>query len=149
MECALRIDSDNTTAKVVLPDGDPSAQRSVLREQIGGSPEGAVYHRRALLHVHGDGRNAGLAPNLAGWALACVWRGRELPYQLCGPVVVTGPYADEGGVAPLEEGLLRQAEVTAQTVRETLAAWKHRPPVSNEAAVQELLAYVRHEMTSV
>ncbi|MEU6578212.1 hypothetical protein [Streptomyces sp. NPDC046805] len=36
----------------------------------------------------------------------------------------------------------------AQTVRDTLTEWRGRPPASNEAAIEELLAYAARDVAS-
>jgi hypothetical protein len=98
-----------------------------------------VYHRRAVLHIHGNGQKLGLSQNLAAWALASAWRGMPL-YPLAGPIVVTGRTAS-GDVTALDDDLVQHAKAVARTVRDTLSEWRARPPASNEASVNELLAY--------
>ncbi|MGW6144260.1 hypothetical protein [Streptomyces sp. NPDC055140] len=61
-------------------------------------------------------------------------------YPLHGSIVVTGCRHAEGEVTGLDEDLVHQAEAVAATVRETVQRWLERPPVSDEAAAQELLA---------
>ncbi|MCE0446825.1 hypothetical protein LT493_26240 [Streptomyces tricolor] len=53
-----------------------------------------------------------------------------------------------GAVAALDDGLAEQAHAVTQTVRETLGEWHSRPPVSNEAALAELLAYVARDVVA-
>ncbi|POX48165.1 hypothetical protein C3489_27780 [Streptomyces sp. Ru71] len=140
---ALCIAPDTAISELDLPEpGAPSA----IREHIGssGAVDLGVYHRQALLHMHGDGHAIGLAQNIAAWALASAWRGIVL-YPMHGPVVVTGR-AEDGGVAALDDDLAQQAHAVAQTVRETLAEWRLRPPASNEAALSELLAYAARDV---
>ncbi|MFF4836974.1 hypothetical protein [Streptomyces sp. NPDC001315] len=103
-----------------------------------------MYHRRVLLHIHGNGRAMGLAQNIAAWALASAWRGMAL-HPVHGPVVVTGR-AQDGAVAALDDGLARHVHAVAQTVRETLAEWRTRPPASNKVALNELLAYAARDV---
>ncbi|MGW4823519.1 hypothetical protein ACWEP4_32375 [Streptomyces sp. NPDC004227] len=103
-----------------------------------------MYHQWALLHIHGDGRATGLAQNIAAWALASAWRGMAL-YPIPGPVVVTGR-AQDGEVTGLDASLAQHAHAVAQTVRETLGEWRTRPPASNEAALNELLAYAARDI---
>lgn len=62
-----------------------------------------------------------------------------------GPVVVTGR-AQDGDVAALDDGLAHHAHAVAQTGRETLGEWRTRPPASNEAALNELLAYAARDV---
>ncbi|MBC2868663.1 hypothetical protein [Streptomyces mexicanus] len=135
---ALRIAPDTAVRELDLP--EPGAQ-SAIREHIGtsGAVDQGVYHRQTLLHIPGDGRVLGLAQNITAWALASAWRGIAL-YPIHGPVVVTGR-AEDGAVAALDDDLAQQVQAVAQTVRETLAEWRSRPPASNEAALSELLAY--------
>ncbi|MFI0772583.1 hypothetical protein ACH4TQ_48165 [Streptomyces sp. NPDC021218] len=139
--CALRIDPDATSSRLDLPT-DQAAQHNVLRSLIGGSTDRAVYHRNALLHVHGNGAGMRLPVNPAAWALACSWRGLALPYLLYGPVIVTGPDTS-GTVEDLKDRLLAQAEEVARRAEELRLEWSARPPVSEPAARQELLAYAR------
>ncbi|MGW7530257.1 hypothetical protein [Streptomyces sp. NPDC054783] len=140
---ALRIAPDTTVTELDLP--EPGAH-SAIRDHIGttGPVDQGLYHRRALLHIHGDGRTIGLAQNIAAWALASTWRGIAL-YPIHGPVIVTGR-AHDGGVAALDDALARHAHAVAQTVRETLGEWRTRPPASNEAALSELLAYAARDV---
>ncbi|MDN3061263.1 hypothetical protein PH213_43620 [Streptomyces sp. SRF1] len=80
--------------------------------------------------------------NPAAWALACAWRGLDLPYLLYGPVIVTGP--DPGGaVETLNNSLLAQAEEVTRTVAELRGQWSTQPPMSEPAARLELLANAR------
>lgn len=83
---ALRIAPDTTVTELNLPE---TGACSAIRDQLGtASAVGqGVYHRRALLHFHGDGRAIGLAQNIATWALASSWRGM-VPYRVHGPVTV-------------------------------------------------------------
>jgi hypothetical protein len=140
---AVRIAPDNTLTELVLPESDA---HSAIRESVGlpGAVDQAVHHPRALLHVHGERRVLGLGENLVAWALASAWRGMSL-YPLHGPVVVTGR-RHHGGVAALDDDLAQHACTVTQTVRDTLATWRTRPPVSQEAALGELLAYARSDV---
>ncbi|MEU6510996.1 hypothetical protein [Streptomyces sp. NPDC046942] len=142
---ALRIAPDTTLTELDLPETDAF---SAIRQHVGtsGAVDLAVYHPRALLHVHGEGQVIGLGQNLAAWALASAWRRMTL-YPLHGPVVVTGRTPD-GEAAALDDDLAEHVRTVAQTVRETLKAWKARPPVSNEAAISELLAYAARDVAS-
>ncbi|MFE9121294.1 hypothetical protein [Streptomyces sp. NPDC007172] len=126
------------------------AQYAQIRSAVGGSAEAAYYHRGTVLHVPATGNTDGLNPNLVAWALACGWRKMELPYLLYGPIVITGPYdADGAAVGQLSEQLTAQVRTVCDTVRETVAGWRVWPPVSNEAAVAELLAYTHRDRTVV
>ncbi|MFJ4634058.1 hypothetical protein [Streptomyces sp. NPDC088847] len=139
------IDPDTTVADISLPELDA---QSAIREHLG-SPDAVdqgVYHRRAVMHVHGNGQTIGLPQNLTAWALASAWRGMPL-YPLAGSIVVTGRTAT-GDVTALDDDLAEHAKAAAQTVRETLAQWGMRPPASNEAAIGELLAYVARDVAS-
>jgi hypothetical protein len=91
---ALRIDPAATVTDVNLPE---SGAYSAIREHVGSpdSVDQGVYHRRAVVHRHGNGRGIGLPQNLAAWALASAWRGMAL-YPLAGPIVITG--RTEGGI---------------------------------------------------
>ncbi len=142
---ALRIDPDTTVTDLDLPETDG---HSAIRELVG-SPDAVdqgVYHRRALLHLHGDGQRAGLPQNLAAWALASAWRGVAL-YPLAGTIVITGR-TETGDVAALDDDMVQHATAVAQTVRETLGEWRTRPPASNEEAISELLAYAARDVAS-
>ncbi|WP_199550188.1 hypothetical protein [Streptomyces sp. N35] len=143
---ALHIDVDTTVTPLTLR----TPPYDQLRTLLGGVTVTGIYHRRAVLHIlddgqqrHADGRT-GL--NLAAWALASAWRGIDL-YPLYGPVVITG--GDAGTSTSLEDDLGTQVLRSATTVRETLAEWRLRPPASNDAAVAELLAYVRNDLRAV
>ncbi|MEU8975642.1 hypothetical protein AB0D11_41680 [Streptomyces monashensis] len=69
---ALCIAPDTTLTELTLPDSDVL---SVIRQHVGtsGAVDQAVYHPRALLHVHGEGQVMGLDQNVAAWALASAW----------------------------------------------------------------------------
>ncbi|MFF1917054.1 hypothetical protein ACFVYE_37005 [Streptomyces sp. NPDC058239] len=141
----LRIDPDTMLTEVVLSERDA---HFAIREHVGttGAVDQAVYHSRVLLHLHGEGQVIGLGQNLAAWALASAWRGMPL-YPLHGPVVLTGRTGG-GGVAALDDGLVQHARTVTRTVRETLVAWRMRPPASNDAAVSELLAYAARDIAA-
>ncbi|MEU9546389.1 hypothetical protein [Streptomyces mirabilis] len=142
---ALRISPDATVTDLNLPVADA---HSAIRECIGSpdSVDQGTYHRRAVLHIQGDGLTLGLRQNLAAWALASAWRGTAL-YPLAGPVVVTGRTAS-GDVTTLDDDLVQHAQAVAQTVRANVAQWRTRPPASNEAAIKELLAYAARDVAS-
>ncbi|GGP56866.1 hypothetical protein [Streptomyces melanogenes] len=142
---ALRIDPDTTVTELDLPQTDAFCQ---IRVHVG-SPDvvdQGVYHRRAVLHRDGSGRTLGLPQNLVGWALASAWRG-VARYPLAGTVVVTGCTAD-GEVTALDDDLVEHVQAVADAVRETLERWRRRPPVSDEAAIGELLAYAARDVAS-
>ncbi|MGW1768252.1 hypothetical protein ACWCQL_29940 [Streptomyces sp. NPDC002073] len=100
-----------------------------------------MYHRRAQLHVHGNGQTEQLPLNLAGWVLASAWRGIELPYGLYGTIVVTGQSAQD-----LELDLAAEVEAVCAAVTEVRAEWQDRPPACEGPARAELLAAARHTM---
>lgn len=79
-----------------------------IRHILGGSPDRAVYHREALLWVHGNGAGESLPSNLPAWTLARAWRGLTLDHQLFGDVVITGRGPD-GDAEPLSADLSAQA----------------------------------------
>jgi hypothetical protein len=55
---ALRIDPDTTVTDLNLPATDA---QSAIQEHVGSDAiDQGVYHRRALLHIHGNGLKAGL-----------------------------------------------------------------------------------------
>ncbi|MEU5298964.1 hypothetical protein [Streptomyces umbrinus] len=142
---ALRIDTDTTVTDLNLPETDA---HSVIRDLVG-SPDAVdqgTYHRRALLHIHGNGQQIGLPANLAAWALVSIWRGSPL-YPLAGTIVVTGRTAS-GDTETLNDELAQHVKAVAQTVRETMQAWRTRPPVSNDAAIRELLTYAARDVVS-
>ncbi|WP_309030740.1 hypothetical protein [Streptomyces alfalfae] len=142
---ALKIAPDATVTEMDLPEANA---RAAIRELLG-SPDTVdqgIYHHRAVLHIHGNGRQLGLPENLAAWALASAWRGTAL-YSLAGPVALTGRTM-AGELTSLDSDLVRHARAVAQTVRETLTEWRRRPPVSNEAAISELLAYATRDISA-
>ncbi|MFR0367632.1 hypothetical protein [Streptomyces sp. MCC20] len=142
---ALLIAPDGTVTELDLPE---SAVSSAIRDHIGsdGAVDQGRYHPHALLHVHGDGQRIGLDANLTAWALASAWRGMPL-YPFQGPVVVTGRTQD-GDTSGLDDTLAAHVHAVAQTVRETRETWQTRPPASNEAAVNELLAYAVRDVAA-
>ncbi|MFJ2349597.1 hypothetical protein [Streptomyces antimycoticus] len=138
---ALRINPDATSTRLHLPT-EQAAQHDLIRRLIGGSTDRAVYHRQALLHVHHNGTGTQLPVNPAAWALACTWRGLDLPYLLYGPVIITGP--DTGStIEELNDRLLTQAEKITRTAQELRLEWSTRPSASEPAARLELLANAR------
>lgn len=149
MTSALRIAVDGEVTEVDLPD-EPDAQRSLLNELVGGDAEAAYYHRSTVLHLHSQGARLHFPPNITSWALACVWRHMNLgfDYVLHGPVIVTGAYGDDGGLGPLPDEFVAQVRTAAATVREAIESWRERSPVSTEAALAEVLAYVQRDLTS-
>ena len=122
---ALRVAPDTVVTELDLP--VPGAH-SAIQDHIGttGAIDQGVFHRRALLHIHGDGAAIGLAQNIAAWALASAWRGMAL-YPIHGPVIVTGR-AQDGGVAALDDGLARHVHAVAQTVRKRWGSGAHVRP---------------------
>ncbi|MDX3321146.1 hypothetical protein PV415_30000 [Streptomyces sp. ME03-5684b] len=141
---AFSINPDATVAGLNFPASDV---QSAIQEYLGSDAvDQAVYHPRAVLHIHGNGRNLGLPQNLAAWALASAWRGMSL-YPLAGPIVVTGR-TERGDVMALDGDLVQHTKAVAQTVRDTFSEWRARPPASNEAAVNELPAYAARDVAS-
>ncbi|GAB3177971.1 hypothetical protein [Streptomyces incanus] len=49
-------------------------------------------------------------------------------------------------MAALGRDLVQHARAVAQTVRDTLAEWRTRPPASDEAAISELLVYAARDV---
>ncbi|MFE2337568.1 MULTISPECIES: hypothetical protein [Streptomyces] len=141
---ALSIDPDAAVTDLNLPGAD--AQSAIQTHLGSDAVDRGVYHRRAVLHIDGNGQNLGLPQNLAAWALASAWRGKPL-YPLAGVIVVTGR-TESGGLTTLDDDLVQHAKVVAQTVCDTLSEWRARPPASNEAAVSELLAYAARDVAS-
>ncbi|MFF8946721.1 hypothetical protein ACF1A5_31585 [Streptomyces sp. NPDC014864] len=84
---ALRIAPDTTVTELDLPAADAHFAIQDHIRTTHAVHQGA-YYRRALLHIHGDGRATRLTQNTTAWALASAWRGIAL-YPLHGPVIVT------------------------------------------------------------
>ncbi|MER6386622.1 hypothetical protein [Streptomyces sp. NPDC001250] len=82
--------------------------------------------------------------NITAWALASAWRGMAL-CPIHGPVIVTG-CTEDGQVAGLDDGLAQHAHTVTRTVWETLGEWRTWPPVSNDAALNELRAYTARDV---
>ncbi|GAA2418052.1 hypothetical protein ACFPFX_04820 [Streptomyces mauvecolor] len=144
------VDEGARLTALELPADDAGAQYAQIRSAVGGSAEAAYYHRGSVLHVPATGSVDGLSPNLVVWALACGWRKMELPYLLYGPIVITGPYDEDGAaVGELADRLTAQVRTVCDTVRETVIGWRTRRPASNEAALSELLAYTRRDLSAV
>lgn len=143
---ALRIDEQGGVQTVHLPD-TYAAQRAALCDLVGGATDAGVYHRQAVLHVHGNGAAAQeLQFNTAAWALASAWRGLDIPYGLYGPIVVTGPAETDGGHGPLSPEFEAQVRGVCAAVRDVHAEWQTRPPAGETAARAELLAAARHQV---
>ncbi|WP_437080930.1 hypothetical protein [Streptomyces sp. enrichment culture] len=127
----------------------PEANARAAIQELLGSPDTVdqgIYHHRAVLHVHGNRRRLGLPRDLAAWELASAWRGTAL-YPLAGPVAMTGR-ATAGELSGLDSDMVGHARAVAQTVRETLTERRRRPPVSNGAAISELLAYATRDISA-
>jgi hypothetical protein len=136
---ALRIDPDATVEPFMLPAAQ-AAQRQDLRDLLGGTVDAGVYHRQALLHVHGGGPTGQDLPlNVAAWTLDSTWQGMEI-YGLYGTAVVTGPNRPDGGSAALDDGLAQQVRAVCAAVRDVLIEWQTRPPAGEAAARAEVLA---------
>ncbi|KOU66700.1 hypothetical protein ADK55_05040 [Streptomyces sp. WM4235] len=140
---ALRIDTDGSVVALPWPE-EYTERRGVVRTAVGGSADAAIYHRRAHLHVHGNGQAEDLPMNLSAWVLASHWRGVEIPYAFHGPVVVTGPQLDG-----LDESVARQVLAMCAAVADVRAEWVTRLPVGESQARAELLAAVRHAVTAL
>ncbi|MEU9044500.1 MULTISPECIES: hypothetical protein [unclassified Kitasatospora] len=138
---ALQIDPAGPVVEIELPD-DPALLRRVLATRLGGSPDRGVYHRRALMWLHGNTINEGLPPNVLATALASAWRGMDIgaSYFLHGRVIVTG--AADGDADRLEEELAGQAREVGQVVADLARVWATVPPASNEAAWAEIVRAV-------
>lgn len=149
MTSALRITVDGDVTDVDLP-SDQAAQHSLLKDQVGGDSEATYYHRATVLHLHSEGARLGLPPNITSWTLACTWRRMNLgfDYLLRGPVIVTGAYGDDGAVGSLPDEFAAQVRTAAATVREAMQSWRERSPVSSEAALAEVLAYVQRDLVA-
>ncbi|MFD8992739.1 hypothetical protein ACFVZ4_32440 [Streptomyces goshikiensis] len=138
MSLVLRVDTDGGTTLMPWP-GDQLQRGLLIRAGVGGPADPGIYHRRAVLHVHGNGQAERLPLNLSVWVLASVWRGFELPYGLYGTVMVTGPQSEA-----LDADLVAEVQAVCEAVAEVRAEWQHRPPVGENAARAELLATGRH-----
>ncbi|MFD6186898.1 hypothetical protein [Streptomyces goshikiensis] len=143
MSLVLRIDADCATKLMPWPDDEP-LRALLIRAGVGGSADTAVYHRRAVLHVHGNVQAERLPLNLSAWVLASVWRGFELPYGLHGTVMVTGPQSEA-----LDADLAAEIQTVCAAVAEVRAEWKDRPPVGENAARAELLAAARYALDAL
>ncbi|MFJ5811686.1 hypothetical protein [Streptomyces sp. NPDC093093] len=135
---ALRIDTDGSVVALSWPE-EYAERRETVRTAVGGSADAAIYHRRAHLHVHGNGQAENLPMNLATWVLASHWRGVEIPYGFHGPVVVTGPQ-----LTGLDETLAGEVLAMCAAVADVRAEWVTRLPVGESQARAELLAAARH-----
>ncbi|MEU1264547.1 hypothetical protein ABZ473_21130 [Streptomyces cellulosae] len=127
----------------------PEANARAAIQELLGSPDTVdqgIYHHRAVLHVHGNRRRLGLPQDMAAWELASAWRGTAL-YPLAGPVAITGRET-AGELTGLDGDLVGHARAVAQTVCEALTEWRRRPPVSDGAAISELLAYATREISA-
>ncbi|WP_030272870.1 hypothetical protein [Streptomyces sp. NRRL B-24484] len=133
MSHALQINADMTVASVELPD-EPALRQRAIAARLSGAADQAVYHRQALMWVHGNGAREGLPANLVATAVASAWRGLDVgaSYFLHGRVLVTG--AANGDAGPLEEKLVGQVCAVAAAVTAQMAAFRTSPPASNEAA---------------
>ncbi|MEV7617585.1 hypothetical protein [Streptomyces sp. NPDC089799] len=139
----LRIDIDSSTALLSWPDDEPE-RRLLIQGEVGSPLDTGVYHRQAVMHVHGDGERERLPLNHAAWTLACSWRRLELPYGLYGIIVITGP-----NLQGLDPALVAEAQAVCGAVADVRALWLDRPPVGEGPARAELLAAARHAMVGL
>lgn len=143
MSLVLRVDTDGGTTLMSWP-GDQLQRGLLIRAGVGGPADTGVYHRRAVLHIHGNGQAERLPLNLSAWVLASVWRGFELPYGLHGTVMVTGPQSEA-----LDADLVAEIQAVCAAVAKVRAEWKDRPPVGENAARAELLAAARYALDAL
>ncbi|SEM78900.1 hypothetical protein [Streptacidiphilus jiangxiensis] len=141
MGSALVIETDGSVRDTVLPVG-AEERRAAIRELVGGYADQGRYHPEVLLHVASDGSPQ---PNLLAWALASAWRGLDIPYLLYGTVVVTSAV----GGADLPPGMASHVHAAGEAVSVIAWEWRSRRPASDEAARAELIAGVRHSLSSV
>ncbi|MER6240785.1 hypothetical protein ABT185_32890 [Streptomyces clavifer] len=145
---ALRIWEHGEVETVQLPDTH-AAQIRELAHLVGGPTDTGMYHRQAVLHIHGTGAQAQhLQFNASAWALASAWRGLGNTYGLYGPVVVTGPGDFEGGYGALSSHLEAQVHDVCAAVSDVHAEWRTRPPAGEAAARAELMAATRHQFSA-
>ncbi len=97
---ALRIDLDANVTDLNLTQTDAHPE---IRELLGApdAVDQGAHHPRAVMHIHGSGRQAGLPQTLAAWAPASAWRGISL-CPLTGAIVVTGR-TETGDVTALDD----------------------------------------------
>ncbi|MFI1648308.1 hypothetical protein ACH4XT_15400 [Streptomyces avidinii] len=138
---ALVIAPAGSVSSTVLP-SDAEGRRAAIGELVGGGADQGRYHPEVLLHVRGNGSPE---PNLTAWALASTWRNLEISYLLYGTVVVTGPASG----AELPANVAAQVRAAGDAVTAIMDEWRSRRPISNDAAVAELLAGVRHSLASL
>ncbi|MEU0186729.1 hypothetical protein ABZ312_37095 [Streptomyces sp. NPDC006207] len=143
MVAALRLEVTGVVETFELPEDYPR-QRQVLRALLSGAVDGSVYHRRALIHVHGQGSfSPARQLNVAAWALASTWRGTELPYGLYGTAVVTGPNRSGGGSHALDDDLVQEVQEVSAAVADVLTTWQVTPPHAEAAARNAVRAGVQ------
>ncbi|MER6240018.1 hypothetical protein ABT185_28845 [Streptomyces clavifer] len=144
---ALRIWEHGEVEAVQLPDTQ-AAQIRELAHLVGGPTDTGMYHRQAVLHLHGTGAVAqDLQFNASAWALASAWRGLGIAYGLYGPIVVTGPGDPGGGYGALSSHLEAQVHDVCAAVSDVHAEWRARSPAGEVAARAELLATARHQVS--
>ncbi|WP_056791470.1 hypothetical protein [Streptomyces sp. Root55] len=144
---ALRIWEHGEVEVVQLP-GTHAAQIRELAHLVGGPTNTGMYHRQAVLHIHGTGAAAqDLQFNASAWALASAWRGLDITYGLYGPIMVTGPGDPAGGYGALAPHLESQIHDVCAAVSDVHAEWRTRPPAGEAAARAELLAAARHQVS--
>ncbi|MCZ4120278.1 hypothetical protein [Streptomyces sp. H39-S7] len=142
---ALSIAPDATLTDIALPQ-DYRAQLLLLRNLVGGTVDAAVFHRRAYLHVHGEGAILRAPMNVAAWALASQWRGAEIPYGLYGTAVVTGP--GDAGFQGLDAAMAAQVKAVCTGIHDLLVQWQTQPPADEQAARAHVLATAHYQLAA-
>jgi hypothetical protein len=144
---ALCIAPDATVTEIAVP-AEYTAQRQVLRGLVGGTVDAAVFHRRACVHVHGEGAILGAPLNVAAWALASGWREAEISYGLHGIAVVTDPDGADGASQALGTDLAAQVKAACAAVHDVLVERQTRPPAGEQAVWAEVLAAAHYHLTT-
>jgi len=143
---AVQIDPDGPVEVIELPE-DPQLRERAIQARLGSRPDRGVYHREAIMLMHGNGAQQ-LPPNVVATALASAWRGLDVgaSYFLHGRVLLVGDA--DGRVVDLREDLAGNAFEIEDILAGRAAAWRRdAPPASNKAAwaeiVQEAFARIR------
>lgn len=114
---AIRIDVDGTITEL------PDVTYPTIRDAVGGYIEAAPTAASIVIYLDEEGKIKGLPLNPfadALWALVDEFGCLADGDFLVGPVVVTGPYDDEGENTPLDAALMA---LIAALVAEIEEAW--------------------------
>lgn len=148
MVTAVRLEPTGAVETFDLPE-HYVRQRRTLRSILSGAVDGAVYHRRALIHAHHAGAfGPDRLLNAAAWALAGLWSRAELPHGIYGTAVITGPNRPDGSARALDNDLTEQLPRMRRREASALRMADHTPPADETSARAGVLHAARDGLST-